>query len=270
MPAIIVENDQSEWSDQTGALYHFPKRYLPMLLPGARVIYYKGRIRDQSFAGSRLSPDPHYFGIARIGRVYPDPNSAKGDHFATIEGYRPFASPVGLRDKNGATFESIPGHRVENYWRDGVRSISDSVYDRILERSAFTAATTDEVDRDLNWPTTELQSAAEGTVREMYTTVYERNPRLRIQALAIHGTTCFGCRFNFEERYGPHGSGFIHIHHLKPLHSLGGPETVNPETDLIPVCPNCHSMIHRRKNHTLSLGELQGLLRSKPPACQVP
>jgi 5-methylcytosine-specific restriction protein A len=69
MPAIIVENDESQWKDETGEIYHFPKRYLPILTPGQRVIYYKSRLRNPDYAAQRLSADPHYFGIAEIGQV---------------------------------------------------------------------------------------------------------------------------------------------------------------------------------------------------------
>jgi predicted HNH restriction endonuclease len=82
MPAVIVENDESQWKDETGTRYHFPKRYLSLLLPGQKVVYYRGRLRTPAFAANRLSADRHYFGIAKIGCVYADPNSSKGDHFA--------------------------------------------------------------------------------------------------------------------------------------------------------------------------------------------
>ncbi|WP_206431606.1 HNH endonuclease [Deinococcus psychrotolerans] len=48
-----------------------------------------------------------------------------------------------------------------------------------------------------------------------------------------------------EEFYGPVAYGFIHVHHSKPLSEIGERYTVNPETDLMPVCPNCHAMLHR-------------------------
>ena len=51
------------------------------------------------------------------------------------------------------------------------------------------------------------------------------------------------CGFNFEDRYGTHGKGFIHVHHLDPL--AQGEREVVPERDLRPVCPNCHYMLHR-------------------------
>ncbi len=49
MYAVIVENDVSQWDDDTGVLYHFPKRYLKYLQPGTHVIYYKGRIKDKAY-----------------------------------------------------------------------------------------------------------------------------------------------------------------------------------------------------------------------------
>ena len=84
----------------------------------------------------------------------------------------------------------------------------------------------------------------------------ERNPKLRQQALDIHGYSCSICGFNFLERYGEIGRGFIHVHHVNPL-SQTGEQIVDPKTDLVPVCPNCHSMIHRDKNHILTIEELK-------------
>ena len=50
---------------------------------------------------------------------------------------------------------------------------------------------------------------------------------------------------NFVERYGEIGKEFIEIHHLNPISETDGEHEVNPATDLIPLCSNCHSMIHR-------------------------
>ena len=53
---------------------------------------------------------------------------------------------------------------------------------------------------------------------------------------------------NFEEMYGEIGKGFIHVHHIIPLNSIGKEYVVNFRNDLIPVCPNCHAMLHRTIN----------------------
>lgn len=67
---------------------------------------------------------------------------------------------------------------------------------------------------------------------------------------------------NFEDVYGKIGIGFIHIHHLKPLHTTNEKYEANPELDLVPVCPNCHAMLHRFKE-TLSIEQVRNLILKK-------
>ena len=75
---------------------------------------------------------------------------------------------------------------------------------------------------------------------------YERNPRLRRACIDHYGCACQVCGFNFEERYGILGKDFCHVHHLKPLSEMDGEGEVNPIQDLIPVCANCHAMLHSK------------------------
>ncbi|MEI6328702.1 MAG: HNH endonuclease [Pseudanabaena sp.] len=35
----------------------------------------------------------------------------------------------------------------------------------------------------------------------------------------------------------------MHVHHIKPISEIGDSYKVNPISDLIPVCPNCHAVI---------------------------
>ena len=51
---------------------------------------------------------------------------------------------------------------------------------------------------------------------------------------------------NFEQTYGELGKDFIEVHHLHPVSQ--GERKVNPIEDLIPLCSNCHSMIHRQED----------------------
>jgi 5-methylcytosine-specific restriction protein A len=66
---------------------------------------------------------------------------------------------------------------------------------------------------------------------------------------------------DFASRYGPLGNGFIHVHHLMALHTVPEGYRVNPIADLVPLCPNCHAMVHRR-DPMLTIDELRDLLRS--------
>jgi len=60
--------------------------------------------------------------------------------------------------------------------------------------------------------------------------------------------------------YGELGKGFIEIHHIKPLYSLNEEVEVNPQTDLLPLCPNCHRMIHRKRDKIMSVEELRKII----------
>lgn len=53
---------------------------------------------------------------------------------------------------------------------------------------------------------------------------------------------------------------FIHVHHLKPISSLKKKYVINPETDLRPVCTNCHSIIHL-SSKPYSMEEVKGFIK---------
>ena len=252
---VITENDESAWDDQTGSLYHFPNRYRHLLVPGTRVLYYKGELKNRSFRSARLSDRPHYFGVGRVSRVYSDPSSSKKDFFATIDEYQAFSDPV-LAKQGDEFVEVIPHEKRNNYWRDGVRAISEATWAKALGLASMSQEKPAET---LNDRSQGLDSYKEGAARERYVTTYERNPQLRRQAVHIHGTTCFGCGFNFQEKYGQHGEGYIHVHHVNPVASSGEVD-VDPARDLIPLCANCHAMVHRKKQVTLTLQELHSLI----------
>lgn len=100
----------------------------------------------------------------------------------------------------------------------------------------------------------------EGTTHQVLVNAYERNRAARQACIAHFGPACSACGLQFEEQYGSLGVGFIHVHHIVPLASLGPDYEVNPIKDLRPVCPNCHAMLHRRQP-PLSLDELRALIR---------
>ena len=93
---------------------------------------------------------------------------------------------------------------------------------------------------------------------------YERSSIARKKCIEEFGASCVICGMNFEKAYGEYGKGFIHVHHLKPLHTIGRDYVVDYKKDLIPVCPNCHAMIHRIKDgEILTISELKNILGEK-------
>lgn len=85
----------------------------------------------------------------------------------------------------------------------------------------------------------------EGGKKRVETNRYERNPINRELCLAANGYTCKICGFDFEQTYGDLGHHFIHVHHIVPVSKMTQAYTLDPVSDLIPVCPNCHAMLHR-------------------------
>jgi 5-methylcytosine-specific restriction protein A len=106
----------------------------------------------------------------------------------------------------------------------------------------------------------DLVGVEEGARARIEVNRYERDPRARAACIAARGTSCSVCEFSFETRYGLLGRGFVHVHHLRPLGIADGPMKVDPTRDLVPVCANCHAMLHRR-SPPLSIEELQAQLR---------
>jgi hypothetical protein len=87
----------------------------------------------------------------------------------------------------------------------------------------------------------------EGAARRVLVNAYERNRRAREKCLGHYGRSCIICGFNFEARYGKSAAGYIQVHHIVAIARVGKEYRLNPITDLCPVCPNCHAVIHRRE-----------------------
>lgn len=85
----------------------------------------------------------------------------------------------------------------------------------------------------------------EGAKTTVTVNKYERNPEARQKCIEANGYSCAVCGMNFEDVYGPIGRGFIHVHHIIPISEIGEEYVVDPIHDLVPVCPNCHAMLHK-------------------------
>lgn len=100
----------------------------------------------------------------------------------------------------------------------------------------------------------------EGRRYKVELTKIERNRKARLQAIALHGSYCHVCQFDFEIAYGEIGRGLIQVHHVNPLADSASIELVNPQTDLVPVCANCHMVIHS-KNPPYLVGDLADIMQ---------
>ena len=100
----------------------------------------------------------------------------------------------------------------------------------------------------------------EGAMKDIITNKYERNIKARSRCIAYYGTACQICGFDFGAVYGEEFSGRIEVHHRKPLYEIKENYVVDPIKDLIPVCPNCHLVLHSKKDGVYSVEEIKKFL----------
>ncbi len=101
---------------------------------------------------------------------------------------------------------------------------------------------------------------SEGAKKLVYTTKYERDPNVRRAFLKGKHLKCEVCGFDFEKIYGKLGEGFIEVHHKKPVSE--GKRITDLNNDLVMLCSNCHKMIHRGKDHMITVEELKSIIGS--------
>jgi 5-methylcytosine-specific restriction enzyme A len=105
----------------------------------------------------------------------------------------------------------------------------------------------------------EVLGYPEGAVSKVLVNRYERDPRNRREAIAIHGKSCLACNFNFQEKYGELGDEYIVVHHTVPVSQMGNDYVVDPAKDLVTLCANCHAMVHRH-DPPISVSDLRKIL----------
>lgn len=102
----------------------------------------------------------------------------------------------------------------------------------------------------------------EGARRMIQVIAYERSRAARQACLDHYGLRCQACGLALEQRYGEVAADLIQVHHLVPLSSIGDAYRVDPVRDLVPVCPNCHAVMHRREP-PYTLEELKDFLAKR-------
>ncbi len=158
----------------------------------------------------------------------------------------------------GGDFFRFHGHQTEDFdwWETEVR--------RALNHD-WTPLLSDYFPEDFARPVypdepNDPSQYVEGAVKKVQVNAYERDSRARSACIRHYGYDCSVCGMNFENKYGEIGKGFIHVHHLVPLATVGREYRIDPIADLRPVCPNCHAMLHTN-DPPLSIEELREKLR---------
>jgi len=104
----------------------------------------------------------------------------------------------------------------------------------------------------------------EGIKKQITVNKYERNSIARRKCIEFKGLACGICKMTFFKVYGEIGKDFIHVHHKIPIHKIGKEYKIDYKEDLIPVCPNCHAMLHQKINgREIEIDELIALVSER-------
>lgn len=119
----------------------------------------------------------------------------------------------------------------------------------------------DETQDDINYP--EGKSVLKEHLRK------ERNPKLIRDAKKVFKEKngflfCEICGMNFEQTYGKLGKDFIEAHHNKEAIANMDDLSETKIEDLVMLCSNCHSMVHRLGLYNTKISELKNIIKRKP------
>jgi len=89
----------------------------------------------------------------------------------------------------------------------------------------------------------------------------EVDPYLRALCLEHNGSRCAACGVDMGIRYGALGKGFIEVHDTRRSGKDGPDRKFDPKKDLVPICPNCHAMLHRGRKVPLTIDDLRKVIR---------
>lgn len=141
---------------------------------------------------------------------------------------------------------------------DGDPNRLPDIFDRLLEIEV--PAFEQELQAEMDAAKPEMTELREGKPKTLVLNKYERNQKARAACLAANGTACAVCGIDFGKVYGPEFAGKIEVHHIVPLSSIGEEYIVDPVHDLAPVCPNCHTALHSKKEGVYTVEELKTIL----------
>ena len=102
----------------------------------------------------------------------------------------------------------------------------------------------------------------EGPGGQVTRNAYEADPNARAACLAHYGHACACCGMTFLQTYGPKADGVIHVHHIKPRSTRRARHMIDPVKDLIPLCPNCHTVLHLR-TPPYTVAEVKAMMRRR-------
>ena len=150
-------------------------------------------------------------------------------------------------------------HLHEHGYQGDPRSVRECKDESLLDFLLHPHQMMNEDVYDVDYPEDD-ETLYEGALVTVKANKYERNQKARRECVEKKGYQCLVCGRDFVATYGEIGRNFIHVHHLTPISTIGKEYQLNVDTDLAPVCPNCHYMLHR-KDPPYTIEELKNIIR---------
>ena len=194
--------------------------------------------------------------VVAVG-IYDDESISKEKYWKDLDlFYQNYGNNVSIRLNLKKTFEVgiITKSVLQSYGMSApfnvVRTIDNSIAEQIINGV--------DLDDDSDGVSYSNESDYyEGAMETVKMNRYERDRKAREECVRLKGCKCAVCGCDFEEYYGNVGKGFIHIHHVVPISSIGKEYKLDVRKDLVPVCPNCHYMLHHKKDGVYTVEELR-------------
>lgn len=223
------------------------------IIPGDRFFLIKNGKDGRGIIGSGLIQSAPF-----EDEHYDDEKARSGKEALFVEVKFEYLAKPGAALPVGRHELDAPG-LASNVWdvQGSGKTIPDDVAEALTALWASRVEVQDFASPDEVDPSAE--ALPEGAKKRVTVNAYERNPEARRRCLNRWGYNCSVCKFRFDIAYGPLGKNYMHVHHLRPISTIGTTYEVDPIADLRPVCPNCHAMLHR-KSPPMSIEELQSIV----------
>lgn len=192
-----------------------------------------------------------------------------GEETRKSPGYKQSREHVRLVEEEGYKLKTFPiKYSDEKKNEDGtgpakIAGFDPVLTDKILKKIgngwyAFDGGTASFIPEEIDT----AQLYFEGAAQSVVVNSFERNSKARKKCIKHHGCHCSVCDFSFENVYGVIGENYIHVHHVVPLAEIRKEYRLDPIYDLVPVCPNCHAMLHRTQP-ALTVEELKKYINER-------
>lgn len=167
----------------------------------------------------------------------------------TFKKFKPLSENAQVR---GLTYQYLEEVGVPKWGSGTFRYISDKTSD-VLN------ALISEADETLADPSEEYWDIEGRQLLKRHVTKERSRRLIKAFKAQLIDFSCTVCGFSFEHTYGNLGVGFVEAHHTVPIGALTV-QTKISVSDLVPVCSNCHRMLHR-SNPPLTVSDLKMKLK---------